>query len=68
MTDTKRDQLAERVREACLRAAREAWEDGGLRGLCGEGRWEYALGAIETLDLTTITRALPPTPGPREQS
>lgn len=41
----------ERVREACMRAAREAYEDGGIRGLCGEGRFELAMDAIRALEL-----------------
>jgi hypothetical protein len=46
--------LAERVRAACLRAALDAWEDAGLRGLCGDGRWEYAVGALRHLDLAPL--------------
>lgn len=45
----------EAVRLACLNAARDAYEDAGLRGLCPEGRWEAALGAISSLDLTAVT-------------
>ncbi|SIO57391.1 hypothetical protein SAMN05444166_5394 [Singulisphaera sp. GP187] len=47
-------QLAEGVRSACLQAALEAYEDGGLRGLCAEGRWEYALEAIRSLALASL--------------
>ncbi|MCM5572303.1 PLP-dependent aminotransferase family protein [Burkholderiaceae bacterium FT117] len=46
----------DRVREACLAAALEAWEDAGMRGLCAEGRWEVAIGAIRSLDLDTLDR------------
>lgn len=56
MTPSERD-AAERVRAACLAAAREAYEDAGLRGLCAEGRWEAALDAVAALDLTTIAGA-----------
>lgn len=45
------DQLAETVRSACLQAALAAYEDAGLRGLCEEGRWEAAVGAIQSIDL-----------------
>ncbi|GMV05078.1 MAG: hypothetical protein AMXMBFR53_13580 [Gemmatimonadota bacterium] len=38
------------VRDVCLRAALDAWEDAGLRGLCAEGRWEAAVGAIRSLE------------------
>lgn len=47
-------QLAEAVRRACLESALAAWEDAGLSGLCGEGRWEAAVGAIRRLDVSGI--------------
>jgi len=50
MTDQDR-QLALSIRNACIAAAREAYEDAGIRGLCPEGRWEAALGAIEAIRL-----------------
>ncbi len=56
--------LAERVRAACLDAARAAFEDAGLQGLCAEGRAELALDAMERLDLTA-TLSPPPSPSPR---
>ena len=43
----------EAVRASCIEAATRAWEDAGLRGLCGEGRFEAAVGAVRMLDLTT---------------
>jgi hypothetical protein len=43
--------LVETAREACLEAARQAYEDAGIRGLCAEGRWEAALAAIRHVDL-----------------
>ena len=55
--------LAEGVRSACLRAALEAYEDGGLRGLCAEGRWEYALEAIRSLALAPLLRPDDPEAG-----
>jgi hypothetical protein len=44
--------IAERVRRACIDAAIAAYEDAGIQGLCGEGRWEYAIAAIRQLDFT----------------
>ena len=41
----------EAVREACIRAAVDAYEDAGIQGLCAEGRWEAAIAAIRRLDL-----------------
>ncbi len=38
--------VAEAVREALRTAAQRAYEEGGLSGLCAEGRWELALDAL----------------------
>ena len=56
--------VAEAVREALRTAARQAYEEGGLSGLCAEGRWELALDALGATDLLpVIHRALaPPSP------
>ena len=45
---------AERVRQACIRAALEAYESAGMSGLCEEGRWEAAVDAMRRLDLTGL--------------
>jgi hypothetical protein len=52
------DSLAEAVRAACLRAAIAAYEDAGIQGLCEEGRWEAAVGAIQSIDLRELIREL----------
>jgi len=46
--------MHEAVRQACVRAAIDAFEDSRIRGLCCEGAWECALGAIKQLDLTRV--------------
>ena len=46
--------LAEQVRAAVLAAALAAYEDAGMRGVCAEGAWEVALGAMRTLDLSRL--------------
>ncbi len=51
--------LAETLREVCVRAARTAYKDASMRGLCSEGAWEAALGAIQTLDVTEFLRERP---------
>lgn len=53
----RRLELAERVRQACLEAARQAYQDASQSGLCEEGALEVALGAIDTLDLTSLLDA-----------
>jgi hypothetical protein len=52
MTDINK--IAEIVRSACLEATLEAYESAGISGLCAEGRWEYAVQAIRTLDLDEV--------------
>jgi hypothetical protein len=52
------EDLANRIRDACLAAVIEAYEDAGLQGLCAEGRWEAALGALRTIDLAPLLREL----------
>ena len=59
--DLKR-RLAEAVRDACLKAARDAYENAGISGLCEEGRWECAVAAIRSLDLQAIIDAMPDDP------
>ena len=52
-----RQQLAERVRAALLEHAQAAHADAGVRGLCAQGAWEAAVGALRSLDLDPICRA-----------
>ena len=42
-------QLALAVRDACRAALAEAHEEALLAGLCGDGAWEAALGALSRL-------------------
>ncbi len=43
---------AERIRRAVIDAGLSAYEDAGVRGLCEEGRWEAAVDAMRSLDLS----------------
>lgn len=47
-------QLAERIRKACLEAAREGFMDASMSGLCAEGAMEAAISAIQKLDLNKV--------------
>ena len=47
---------------ACLAAAQAAYEEGGMLGLCQQGRFELAMDAIHTLNLDTIIQTAQPTP------
>jgi hypothetical protein len=51
-------QMAEAVRQACIAAALQAYEDAGLSGLCQEGRWAYAVDAMRGLHLRPLVQAL----------
>jgi hypothetical protein len=55
-TDMNLEDLAKRIRDACLEAVLQAYEDAGVQGLCAEGRWEAAVGALRTLDLAPLLR------------
>jgi hypothetical protein len=48
--------IAQAMRDACVEAALQAYDDAGIRGLCAEGRWEVALDAIKMVDLASIAR------------
>jgi hypothetical protein len=50
---------AERVRERLVQCALEAYEDALARGLCAEGAWEAAVGAMRKLELNDA-RSKPP--------
>ena len=50
------EDFAKRIRDACLEAVLQAYEDAGMQGLCAEGRWEAAVGALKTLDLAPLLR------------
>ena len=47
-------QLLEAVRAACVETALKAYEDGGFSGLCAEGRWECAIGAMRHFDVAGV--------------
>ena len=51
------EDLAKRIRDACLETVLQEHEDAGVQGLCAEGRrWEAAVGALRTLDLVPLLR------------
>jgi len=61
MTTSTNDTLAiaRTVREACVAAAKQAYEQAAISGLCDEGALEAAIGAIETLDLEALLASRP---------
>lgn len=49
--------LAAAVRDTCAQVAVHAYEDAGTQGLCAEGRFEAAVGAIERVDVAAFVAA-----------
>jgi hypothetical protein len=50
------EDLAKRIRQACLEAVVQAYEDAGVQGLCAEGRWEAAVSALRAVELAPLLR------------
>ena len=46
--------IATATQKALIDAAIRAFEDAGISGLCAEGRWEAALGAMRSYDVLTV--------------
>ena len=57
------EKVAEQIREALVRAALMAYEDASIRGLCCEGAWEVAVGAMRDLDLSRVMASVSASPG-----
>ena len=55
--------LSEDVRQACIARALAAYEEAGILGLCAEGRWEAAVGAMQSLDLHQLAGSDPAATG-----
>ncbi len=50
--------VAERIRSALVEAALRAYEGAGIQGLCAEGRWEAAVGALRSLEVAHLLRGM----------
>lgn len=55
-TGDARLELARAVRDACIRAAKEGYENAAISGLCEDGALEAALSAIHMVDLEALVR------------
>lgn len=53
------ERLAEAIRDRCLRELQQAWEQAGISGLCGDGRWEVAIGRLRMLTGEELLGDLP---------
>jgi hypothetical protein len=47
-------ELAEKIREECIKAAWDGFTDASISGLCTEGAMEAAISAIQKLDVDQI--------------
>lgn len=52
--DKFKRELAEKVRQACVQAAKMGFEQARLDGLCAEGAVETAVSAIQKLNLDAL--------------
>lgn len=60
MADDIRDdvRLAEAVKAACRQAVLRGYEDAAISGLCHEGAFEAAVGALEMLNVEEVITQL----------
>ncbi len=52
--DKEIERAAELVREECTKEFIRAYEEAGIKGLCEEGRIEYAIDSVRSLNLQKI--------------
>jgi hypothetical protein len=51
-----KEEAAEKIREECLKEFIRAYEEAGIKGLCEEGRIEYAVDSVKSLNLNKILK------------
>lgn len=56
ITEAER-KAAEATRRALIEVAMMAYEEAGLAGLCEEGRWEAAIGAMRSYEVGKVERS-----------
>ena len=57
MNPDEKRKLAEAVRDACLQAAKQGYEEAAASGLCHEGAVEASLDAVRMVDLKALLQA-----------
>lgn len=55
-TTTCQHRLAETIRQVCIEAALQGYENAAISGLCHEGAWEAAISAIRMVDMDAVIR------------
>lgn len=63
MTIQAERDLAEAVRAACINAAKAGYQNAAMAGLCHDGAWEAAIGAIQMLDVDAVIEQALGSPG-----
>lgn len=63
MTVKVEHDLAEAVRTACIEAAKDGYQNAAMAGLCHDGAWEAAIGAIQMLDVDAVIAQVGGVPG-----
>jgi hypothetical protein len=56
----QKDTLTEIIREECVKEFIRAYEEAGIKGLCEDGRIEYAVDSVRSLDLKKIFKDIQP--------
>jgi hypothetical protein len=56
----QKDTLTEIIREECVKEFIRAYEEAGIKGLCEDGRIEYAVDSVMSLDLKKIFKDIQP--------
>ncbi len=51
---SKEQRLAQIVKDLCIQAALNGYENASMSGLCHEGAWEAAISAIRNIDVELI--------------
>lgn len=54
MTGQTQLQIAQKVKEACIQAAKEGFQDASMSGLCAEGAMEAAISAMQRINIEKI--------------
>lgn len=49
-------ELADSVRQACVKVARDGFQDASMSGLCKEGALEAAISAMQNLDVEELLK------------
>lgn len=57
MKNDEQFKIAEKIKKACIQAAKEGFQDASMSGLCSEGAMEAAVSAIQKLDIQKILNA-----------